>query len=82
MSSLINYNPYSGLLSCHCKHLLRALMSSFYGSIVYTTYNRLNKALGYNIKAIYALRAYYIIYCSYGMASFYTLPYEFVVSID
>ena len=81
MSSLINYNSYSGLLSCHYKCLLRALILSSYRSIVYAIYNRLNKASDYNIKAIYVLRACCMMYCSYGIASFYTLLYEFVVSI-
>ena len=34
MSSLMNYSPCSGLLSCYCKCLLSALILFFYGSIV------------------------------------------------
>ena len=81
MSSLINYSSCLGLLSCYCKCLLRALILSSYGSVVCAVYNRLNEALGCDIKAIYVLRAYYVIYYSCGMASFCTLLCEFVVFV-
>ena len=80
ISSLINYSPYLELLSYYCKYLLKALILSSYRFIVYTIYNRLNKALGYDIKTIYILRARCMIYCSYNVASFYTLLHKFVVS--
>ena len=77
----MNYSSYLGLLSYYYKYLLRALILSSYRSIVCTIYNRLNKALDYNIKAIYILRAYYIIYYSYSIVSFYILLYKFIISI-
>ena len=77
----MNCSPYLRLLSYYYKCLLRALILSSYRSIVYAAYDRLNEALGYNIEAIYILRACYMIYCSHSMVSFCILLCEFVVSV-
>ena len=79
MSNLINARPFIRLLIYSYSYLLSAVTSFFLGLITQVVKERLKKASGWHIEAIYTPLARYAMYYSFMVSVLRTIPLKLVV---
>jgi hypothetical protein len=79
MSSLIYIRPLTKLLICHWNCLLSAVILLFLELITWAAKERLKKASGWHIEAIYIPLAHYTTYYSFIINISQTIPLKLMV---